>query len=370
MDKKVLVTGGAGFIGSHIVDLLIENNYNVTILDNLDPTTHKEKPKYLSQQSRFVLGDVRDSKLIEELIPRFDYILHEAASVGIVQSNYEIKKFVDNNILGTANILEALTKIKHNVKKLILAGSNTSYGEGIYKCKDCGPFHAELRTQKEIDRYGFEPICPTCQKNTKAIPTPEETELNCNSIYAYSKKNQEETALFIGKTYNIPVTILRYFNVYGPRQSLSNPYTGVAAIFATRLKNNNSPIIYEDGLQTRDFISVRDVAKANLICLKNKSSNYEIFNVGSSKPITIKWLAEFMKEYMKKEVKIKVTNKFRKGDIRHCFADISKIKNKLDFSPKVKFEEGIQEFLSWAEKEESEDKFEKANKELKEKGLI
>lgn len=361
---KILVTGGAGFIGSHITDALVKD-YEVTTLDNLCSNEGKI-PSYINKQAKFLLGDVRDGGLLKKIVPEFDYIFHEAASVGIAQSNYEISPFADNNMLGTAKLLQAIVESKKH-PKLIISASNTTYGEGLYSCK-CGTFHPEIRTQEQIDKYGFEPYCEKCNSLGKPIPTPENTELHCNSIYAYTKKSQEEFALFLGKLYDFPVTLLKCFNVFGPRQSLSNPYTGVSAIFMSRVKNGNIPTIYEDGKQTRDFISIHDVVEANLIALDKKTDN-QLFNVGSGNPIKISSLAEEICKLYNREPKIEINGKYRKGDIRHCVADNSKIKL-LGWTPKVSFLQGLKEIYEWSLDQQSEDKFEQANRELQEKGLI
>ncbi len=365
---KALITGGAGFIGSHIVDKLIEKGHDVIILDNLISTNNKI-PDYLNKKAEFIKDDIMNKELLKKIISGIDIIFHNAASVGIAQSNYEIDRFVENNCIGTAIILQSIIESKAK-PKLIISASNTTYGEGLYICKNCGKFHPEIRTLEEIKKYGFEPICKKCKEPGKPIPTPENTELHCNSVYALTKKFQEESALFLGKLYGFPIVILKYFNVFGPRQSLSNPYTGVSAIFISRIKNNNIPIIYEDGLQTRDFIFIDDIVEANIIAMKDPNANFEIFNVGSGSPITIKQLTEEIYYIYGKEPKIEINYEFRKGDIRHCIADISKIKNKLRWEPKVSFRDGIKKLIEWSKTQGSDDKFEKANQELKERGLL
>jgi dTDP-L-rhamnose 4-epimerase len=364
---KILVTGGAGFIGSHITDRLVKQGHQVTILDNLSSTQGK-KPDYLNTQAEFIQGDVMDQELLKKLIPNFDAIYHEAASVGIAQSNYEIREFVDNNCSGTASILQAIVETKSH-PRFILSASNTTYGEGMYSCKQHGSFHPEIRSQEYVDEHGFEITCPICKTLAAPIPTPEKTELNCNSIYALTKKFQEESAILLGKMYGFPVILLKYFNVFGPRQSLSNPYTGVSAIFMSRVKSGNIPSIYEDGLQTRDFVSIEDVIEANMIALENPKADYQVFNVGSGNPITIIRLAEEICKLYGKEPKYEINSKFRKGDIRHCIADNSKIKQILGWTPKVSFEEGLKRVYDWAILQESRDDFDKADRELKEKGL-
>ena len=368
MSKKILVTGGAGFIGSYIVDKLVEKGHEVTILDNLSSTEGKI-PDYLNKQAEFIQGDVRNEELLKKIIPGFQVIFHEAAAVGIVQSNYEITNFTDINTFGTAKLLHTIVNSKTK-PKLIITASNTTYGEGLYSCDTCGTFHPQIRTSKQIEEHGFEPICPRCKKPGKPIPTPETTELNCNSVYALTKKTQEELAMFLGKLYNFPVVLLKCFNVFGPRQSLSNPYTGVSAIFMSRVKNGNPPSIYEDGLQTRDFIYVGDVVRANLLAMEKPEADFQIFNIGSESPVTIKALAEEICRLYGKPPEYEVNNKFRKGDIRHCIADISKIKKLLGWQPQISFKKGLEEIHKWAQTQESRDDFEKADKELKEKGLV
>jgi dTDP-L-rhamnose 4-epimerase len=246
----------------------------------------------------------------------------------------------------------------------------STYGEGSYRCDDCDIVSPDLRAEKQMKKRDWELKCPKCNKTVKPIPTPETKLQLCNSVYAITKKNQEEMFLNIGKAYDIPSVALRYFNVYGPRQSLSNPYTGVAAIFSSRIKNNNKPIIYEDGNQTRDFIFVEDIAKATILAMEKNNANYNVFNVGSGNPISIKEIAETLIKLHNKGFAPKITYNFRKGDVRHCFADISKIKEKLDFKPAINFKEGIKRLIGWSQDIKAEDKFEKAAEELKEKGLI
>jgi len=363
---NILVTGGAGFIGSHLVDRLVNEGYEVTILDNLSST--KTEPSYLNKKAKFIKGDIKDSRLLNKLVGKFDVIFHNAASVGIVQSNYEVSEFVDNNSLGTAKLLQAIIDSKKK-PKLIISSSNTCYGEGLYSCDRCGEFHPEIRSSENIERQGFDPLCPVCNGSGKPIPTPENTPLNCNSVYALTKKNQEECSIFLGKLYGFPVTILRYFNVCGSRQSLSNPYTGVSAIFMSRIKEGNTPVIYEDGLQTRDFVSVHDVVEANILAIGN-NANYEIFNVGSGTPVSIKEVAEEIYKVSNKEPKMKIAGKFRKGDIRHCISDNSKIRKILGWEPKINFKDMVQEVYKWSLSEKSEDKFSQASRELNERGLV
>lgn len=366
---KVLITGGAGFIGSFMVDELIRRGYEVGVFDNLDSQVHPSGrlPDYFNKKAKFAEGDVRDYDALKKVVLDADIVFHEASAVGVGQSQYEIKKYVDTNIGGTANLLNILVNEKHAVKKLLVAASMSSYGEGKYECDKCGAVRPELRPEDILD---WEPKCPRCSGNIKPVPTDEDARQNCNSIYALSKKAQEDMCVMIGRAYGIPAVALRYFNVYGPRQSLSNPYTGVAAIFMSRIKNNHRPVIYEDGFQTRDFISVHDVVSANIAAMENTEADYRVFNVGTGQPLTIKSIAETLAKLYGKDIKPEITNKFRKGDVRHCYADISSIKNVLNWEPKVSFEDGMRELIEWSRNAESVDRFEEAVAELKEKGLV
>ena len=277
---------------------------------------------------------------------------------------------MDVETMGTANMLDILVNEKHKVKKVIVAASMSSYGEGLYECPSCGKVKPGLRPEAQMKKGDWEPRCPKCSKTLKSLLTPEETPMDTNSIYALGKKNQEDMCLMIGKTYSIPTVALRYFNVYGPRQSLSNPYTGVAAIFMSRLKNNNPPVVYEDGLQTRDFISVHDIVQANMFAMEKKSGDYEAFNVGTGNARSIKSIGEDLGRLLGKNIKPEITKKYRKGDVRHCAADISKISKKLGFKPKVNFDDGMKELIEWSAKAKAVDKFDQATAELKKKGLI
>lgn len=368
---KVLVTGGAGFIGSHLVDLLVKEGFTVRILDNLESQVHQgRKPDYLNRKAEFIQGDVRNRSQLQKSIKGCEAIFHLAARVGVGQSQYEIKRYVETNIGGTANLFDILANEKHKVTKVIVAASMSGYGEGLYQCRRCGPIKPDLRSGKQLAGKKWEPTCPKCKGTLKPLPTPESTPLKSNSIYSLTKKVQEEMALVFGHTYCIPTVVLRFFNVYGPRQSLSNPYTGVAAIFLSRLKNDQPPVIYEDGRQTRDFVFVSDVCQALFQCLKNETADYEIFNVGSGYPLKITDIARILAHNLNKRIEPQITGKFRKGDVRHCFAEISKIQEKVGWRPKIKFEEGIKSLISWAMDTPAEDKFLQAQAELVQKGLL
>ena len=372
MREHVLVTGGAGFIGSHIVDELVNRGYRVRVLDNLDPQVHGDNadiPEYFNKEAEFIKGDVRNSEDVKKAIDGVEIIFHEAAAVGVGQSMYEIKKYMDVNTLGTANLLEQIIKRKDKIKKLIVASSMSIYGEGEYECSKCGRISPKLRPAAQLKKRQWEMKCHICGEDAEPIPTNEEKPLNSTSIYAISKKDQEEMCLCIGRAYNIPTVALRYFNTYGPRQALSNPYTGVAAIFSSRLLNNHNPIIYEDGLQSRDFVHVLDIVQANMLAMECDKANYEMFNVGTGRRLSILDIANALISRLNFKGKPEITYQFREGDIRHCYADISKIKEKLGYSPKHKFEDGIDELVNWVKEQHAEDKVEQARVELKKRGL-
>ncbi|MFH0714664.1 MAG: SDR family NAD(P)-dependent oxidoreductase [Candidatus Diapherotrites archaeon] len=369
--KKVLVTGGAGFIASHLVDALVEKGHEVKVLDNLEPQVHEgKKPEYLNAKAEYIWGDVRKPEDLKKALQGAEVVFHEAAAVGVGQSMYQIRNYIETNTQGTANLLDFLANEKHSVEKVIVAASMSSYGEGAHECETCGGQEVETRSEERLREKKFEHACPQCGKELKAIPTPETKRQNSTSIYAQSKKHQEEMVLLVGKTYGIPTVALRYFNVFGPRQSLSNPYTGVAAIFLSRVKNNNAPVIYEDGMQMRDFISVHDIVQANLLAMEQKSANFESFNVGSGKPYSVKEIAQTIIALNNAKLEPKITFEPRKGDIRHCFANISKIKSRLGFEPKVSFEAGMKELMQWSKNVQAKDRFEAAARELKSKGLV
>lgn len=369
--KKILVTGGAGFIGSHLVDGLIEKGYEVRVLDNLYPQIHPngKLPAYFNKKAQFIKGDVTERKDWIKALDGVDAIFHLAAAVGVGQSMYEVEHYVKVNSLGTALLLDILANKKHTVKKMVVAASMSSYGEGTYRCSRCGLVRPPLRDEEQLKKKDFNVYCPNCKTKVSPVPTGEDFKQNCNSIYAIGKKNQEEMVLNIGTAYGIPAVALRYFNVYGTRQSLSNPYNGVVAIFMSRIKNNKSPIINEDGLQTRDFIHIKDVTAANIEALENDRANFEVFNVGSGRPTGINEIAKLLAKIYKSDVKADITQKTRKLDVRHCYADIRKIRKLVGWEPKMDLEDGLREVVEWARKEQSEDKLDFALRELSQRGL-
>jgi len=370
--QKILVTGGAGFIGSHIVDALIGKGHQVRVFDNLDRQVHGEgckRPEYLNENAEFVNGDIRDREELKRALKGIEIVFHLAAAVGVGQSMYEIHRYVDINVLGTANLLDILANEKHNVQKLLVASSMSVYGEGKYICQDCGVVYPKLRSLEQLKKEEWEMKCPLCGRDVEGVPTDEEKPLYPTSVYAISKRDQEEMCLAVGRAYDIRTVALRYFNVYGPRQALSNPYTGVAAIFCSRILNNNPPYIFEDGMQSRDFIHVSDIAQASLLAMEKDEADYGVFNVGTGRHSTVLDIANILIRELSSSVNIDIVKKYREGDIRHCYADISKIQEKIGFRPKVKFENGITDLVEWVKNQEAVDQFEKSKKELEDKGL-
>lgn len=363
---KVLVTGGAGFIGSHTVDLLVEGRYDVVILDNLESQVHgNKKPDYVNQKAEFILGDVTNTDVWKKVLNGIDAVFHLAAMVGVSQSMYQPVRYLNVNTIGTARFYKTLlknTEIRKRIQKIVVASSMSIYGEGGYECKNCGIVYPGLRTEKQLEKKDWEIHCPKCGEYVKPIPTNEDKPPLNLSTYALSKYDQERMSLNYGFALGIPTATLRYFNVFGPRQSLSNPYTGVCAIFSSRIKNGNPPIIYEDGKQTRDFIYVEDVARANLLCLE-KFNGVDVFNVGTGKSTNILQIANTLIELHGSNVEPRIANEFRLGDVRHAFGDISKIKRELGFVAKTSLKKGFEKLIEWSESQEAIDRFEEAEKE-------
>lgn len=370
MSNKILVTGGAGFIGSHIVDQLIEDGHEVRILDNLEKQVHPSKPDYINNSAEYIKGDIRKYSDIHKGLMDIDIVFHEAAMVGVGQSMYQINKYIDVNTCGTAKLLDYIINKENSVKKIIIASSMSVYGEGACYCDDHNMVFPSLRPEGQLKNKKWDLVCPVCNKKVEPRPTPESAPSQPTSIYAISKKDQEEMSLAIGRTYGIPVVALRYFGTYGPRQSFSNPYTGVCAIFSSRILNNKSPVIFEDGLQTRDFVSVHDIVQANILAMQQSNANYQVFNVGSGIPTSIKNIATTLASLYKKSIQPEITGKYRSGDIRHCYADISKISSTLGFEPRITLEKGMMELVQWGQEQNATDKFAQAYEELLKRELV
>jgi dTDP-L-rhamnose 4-epimerase len=373
MTERVLITGGAGFIGSHIADELLAAGYAVRALDNLHPQVHprREWPDYLAREVERVEGDVRDRDACARALDGVDVVVHQAARVGVGQSQYAIEDYVDANVRGTATLLDVIAARRGRVRKILVAASMSSYGEGRYRCPAC---HRDLagpgRTPERLAAHEWEPACPACGAALEAVPTDETTPQTSTSVYAFTKRAQEELTLVFGRTYGIPAVALRYFNVYGPRQSLSNPYTGVAAIFLSRLKNGKPPVVYEDGGQRRDFVSVHDIARANLAAIRGSGADGLAVNVGSGHVTTVLDIAHTAARLLGSAVAPEVTNAFRNGDVRHCFADVGLLARTLGFRAQVSFEQGFEELVAWAASADAADSFAAAEAALRARGLL
>lgn len=371
--KNILITGGAGFIGSNLSLMLIERGYQITILDNLSPQIHGEySPLYESIKNsvNFIKGTVLSYNDWKKALENIDVVVHLAAETGTGQSMYEIEKYTDVNIKGTSIFLDILANEKHSVKKMLLASSRSIYGEGKYECEEHYIVYPNERKDEDMAKGDFAIKCPICNANTKLLATDEDSKIHPSSIYGITKQVQEQMFMVMGKSLNIPSVALRYQNVYGAGQSLSNPYTGILSIFSTRIKNGNDINIFEDGKESRDFVYIDDIVEATILGIEKDEANYEIFNVGLGKAIDVNTVASTLVNEYSSNVKITISGNYRLGDIRDNYADLSKIKSKLGFEPKVSFEEGIKKFTAWVEKQDVvEDKYEKSINEMKEKGL-
>lgn len=369
--KRILVTGGAGFVGSHTADALLASGHEVRIFDNLTSQVHHDGQfSYIPEGAEFIHGDMRNKSQVDESVRGMDVIFHLAASVGVGQSMYQIADYTATNNLGTANLLQAILDTHSQPEKIVVASSMSIYGEGKYLCSDCGEMAPAPRPLNQLREKHWETLCPKCGQALAPVHTREDKPLQCPSIYALSKKDQEEMTLLFGRTYAIPVIALRYFNIHGTRQSLSNPYTGVAAIFASRLMNRKPPVIFEDGQQMRDFVSVHDVVRANLLAMENPGADGRALNIGSGQPITIREVADELQRALGSNLPLEITGKYRAGDIRHCFGDISLATQLLGYQPKTRLKEGIEELVAWLESQQATDSVDAAMERLAVHGLV
>ena len=371
--KNILITGGAGFIGSNLALKLIEKGYKVTVLDNLSPQIHtSNSPLYdsIKDKVRFIKGTVLSYDDWKNALEEIDVVVHLAAETGTGQSMYEIEKYTDVNIKGTSIFLDILANEKHSVKKMIVASSRAIYGEGKYECSSCGIVYPNERKDEDMSKGDFTVKCPTCNANAKLLATDENSKIHPSSIYGITKQVQEQMFMVMGKTLNIPALAFRYQNVYGAGQSLSNPYTGILSIFSTRIKNGNDINIFEDGKESRDFVYIDDVVDATILGIEKDEANYEVFNVGLGLAIDVNKVASTLVKEYKSNSKISISGNYRLGVIKDNYADLTKIQTKLGFKPKVSFEEGIKRFTKWVNAQEVvEDQYEKSINEMKEKGL-
>lgn len=368
--QRILITGGAGFIGSHVSDELLRHGYEVAALDCLLPQVHGEagqRPDYLSPDVELINADLRDREAVKRALRGVDAVYHLAARVGVGQSMYQIAGYTEANNDGTAILLEAL--IEHPVERLVVASSMSIYGEGLYRdargelVSGCDRPLSQLKARDwELHDEQGELLTP--------VPTPESKAPNLASVYALSKYDQERMCMIVGRAYGLPTVALRFFNVYGPRQALSNPYTGVLAIFASQLLNEEPPTIFEDGLQQRDFVNVADIARGCRLALEVPEAAHQVFNIGSGNHVTVREIAARISAVLGKEhIEPVIAGQYRAGDIRHCFADISLAEDVLGYRPQVSFDDGLAELAEWLEGRVAVTRVAEARQELMSRGL-
>ena len=371
--KNILITGGAGFIGSHTADALLSRGYHVRVLDILDPQVHGEgqkRPAYLDPRVELLVGDIRERADVVRALEGVEAVYNFAAQTGVGQSMYNIHGYCDVNISGTAILLDVLANAPGKVKKVILSSSRAVYGEGACRCPYCGIVHPAARSRAQLEHGEWNLLCPYCGEPVEPLPTPEDIALDPISVYALTKRVQEDLLRTFSASYGIPSVILRYFNVYGVRQALNNPYTGIGAIFTNRALSGKEIIIYEDGKPGRDFVNVRDVVQANLLALENLAAENGTFNVGSGERLTVLDLAELIRQRTGSGVGLEFSGRFRVGDIRDCYADLSRSRSVLGYEPRVSFADGVDELISWARGEQLEDRFAEAEGALRERRLL
>ena len=353
MENHVLITGGAGFIGSHLVDAMLARGYRVSVLDSLSPQVHGDGemdaegwPSYLDRRARRIRGDILDEGVFEAALEGVTHLAHLAASVGVGQSMTNIVDYTRNNVMTAAVMLEVLSQKPHTVERIAVASSMSIYGEGDYiRPSTHGRVTADVRSHAQLEARRWEIMIDG--EELEPVPTSEDKLLQPNSIYAVNKRDHEEMFLSVGRALQIPTVALRLFNAYGSRQALSNPYTGVAAIFIARLLNDQPPLVFEDGRQMRDFVHVQDVARAFATVLDSDRETWDVFNVGSGSPISVNEIAGVLARLLGKNIAPEVLNRYRVGDIRHCFGDISKIERAYGFKPRRDMDSGMEELIAW-----------------------
>jgi dTDP-L-rhamnose 4-epimerase len=367
-DKRALVTGGAGLIGSHLVDLLVREGWKVRVLDNLEPNTHKRgKPVWINDRAEFVHGDVRDRAAITAALDKIDIVFHQAAYGGYMP---EIAKYVHVNSFGTAQMLEVIRENNLPIKKIVVASSQAVYSEGAGECPKHALVFPPVRPVEQLRRGDWCVHCPICGQITKSVPTPENAPVGGETVYGLTKVDQEKLVLLWGKQTGTPTVALRYSCTYGPRQSMFNPYTGVIAIFCTRLLNNLPPILYEDGEQTRDFSFVEDIARANLLAAESDKLDGFAVNVGSGRGVPIREIAETISRALKIDIAPEARGEFRPGEMRHLTSDITRIAAG-GYNPHVDLSEGISRYIDWIKAQtDVRDYFSEAEKILKSKGIV
>ena len=377
MKKTVLITGGSGFIGSRLALRLLETGYEVRVLDSLIRQIHGDHPEYsplyqlIAGKVDFHHGCVTNRPMLANCLRGVDTVVHLAAETGTGQSMYEIQRYVDVNVGGTGILLDLLTNTKHQVRKLVIASSRAIYGEGKYRCATHGAVYPAQRKTVDMEQGLFSPRCPVCDAFVEVEATDESARAQPSSIYGITKLNQEQMVLTVCRTLGIPSLALRYQNVYGPGQSLSNPYTGILSIFSTRIRNGKSINIFEDGRESRDFVFVEDAVAATMLGIQYEGWVNEVFNVGSGVPTDVNAIVRMLQAAFGKKAPTVVSGKFRLGDIRHNFADLSKIERMLGFVPHVGIEQGISQFVDWVKEQKGgNDVYEESLRELVDKGLL
>ncbi len=372
MSESVLVIGGAGFIGSHLVDALLARGDRVRVLDNLLPQAHPTgTARFLDRHAELLVEDVRDRAAVDRALDGVSVVFHQAGMVGNGQSMYDVRRYADVNVVGQATLLEAMIARRAQFRRLVVASSMVVYGDGAYRCPEHGVVGRVARPESRLVARMWEPICLQCGAEVAPVPTSEEHAQHPTSTYGISKQAQEQLALVVGRAHGIPTIALRYLNTYGSRQALSNPYTGVAAIMSARLLNGRAPTVFEDGGQLRDLTHVSDVVRANLAAADaGDTALYEALNIGTGRSVSIKEIARALARGLDRAIEPEVTGEYREGDIRHCYADVSKAKALLGWEARVRFDDGARELAEWARDERPVDHTERANAELRAMRLI
>jgi dTDP-L-rhamnose 4-epimerase len=367
--RRILVTGGAGFIGSHLVARLVDEGEDVVVLDSLDAQVHDGRPPALPKGVTFVRGNVGDEDAVDRALAGVDRIVHLAAAVGVGQSMYEIASYVRENTMATATFLERLVAMSPRPRRIVVASSMSIYGEGEYVCDEHGHVAPEPRPPDQLARREWEVRCSECARELRPVGTRETKPLIPTSVYAITKRDHEELCLVTAAAYAIPAVALRFFNVYGPGQALSNPYTGVAAIFASRLLNGRPPIVFEDGLQSRDFIHVSDIVRGIELALESDAAVGTAVNLGTGRPTTVNDVARTLADGLGADLDPVRMDQYRAGDIRHCYCDPERARDLLGFQAAVSLEDGMRDLIGWLDGQEAVDKVETATRELIARGL-
>lgn len=370
--ELVLITGGAGFIGSHTADALLGAGYRVRVLDSLISQVHgegAERPEYLSDEVELQLGDIRDGAAVERALEGVTYVYHLAAETGVGQSMYAIEHYFSTNVVGTARLWEAVQERKSEIRRVVLSSSRAIYGEGRYHCGRCGDVYPDQRSEERLLRGDWWHYCPLCSARLEARPSHEGTQANPVSVYGLTKKMQEDVCSLMGKTLGVGVSVLRYFNVYGPRQSLTNPYTGLIPMFCTRIRKDRPLPLYEEGVPLRDFVHIDDVVAANVAAL-DQDSAFEVTNVGSGRALSLMEVADSLSSVLEGSGRVELTTRFRLGDILGCYANLDRSSQLVGTDRRVGFDEGLRTLIPWLDAHEVEDRSEHVEAELRSKGIL